>query len=322
MKNGQEKKILVVDDDQENLRIVARILTHEGYKVQTAHSGTDGLKKLDKFDPDLVLLDINMPGMDGLQTLKILREREEYVSIIFLTAKSDTQDVIDGLDAGADDYICKPFVLVEFLARVRAQLRIKSLHDELQAANQKLLELVDIDDLTGLFNMRSIYQKLDYELDRAKRYGTSLAVVMMDMDNFKHVNDGHDHLFGSWVLSEVGGIIKSNIRSVDFAARYGGDEFLIVLTHTNGAGAKIFAERLRQTISDHKFVHGSDASRLTASLGLAFAEDGQFDIDAREIVRLADNALYKAKRAGRNCLVSAAVDKIEAANPQTLRKYS
>jgi two-component system cell cycle response regulator len=318
-KRGQ--KILVVDDDQENLRIVSRTLAHEGYQVETAQSGADGLKKIDSFGPDLVLLDINMPGMSGLETLKILRSRESYVSIMFLTAKSDTQDVIEGLDAGADDYICKPFVLTEFLARVRAQLRIKALHDELQVANGKLLELVDIDDLTGLFNMRSIYQKLDYELERAKRYNTSLAVVMMDMDNFKHVNDGHDHLFGSWVLSEVGRIIKNNIRSVDFAARYGGDEFLIVLTHTDGAGAKAFSERLRTTIEKHNFVHGPDSSRLTASLGMAYAENGQFDLDAREMVRIADNALYLAKQSGRNRVESVNIQAAPS-DPRTLRRYS
>ncbi len=315
------QKILVVDDDQENLRIVGRTLTHEGYEVKTANSGVDGLKILESFQPDLILLDINMPGMDGLETLKVLRSQEHYVSIMFLTAKSNTQDVIEGLDAGADDYICKPFVLNEFLARVRAQLRIKTLHDELQKANQKLLELVDIDDLTGLFNMRSIYQKLDYELDRARRYGSSLAVVMMDMDNFKHVNDGHDHLFGSWVLSEVGKIIKNNIRTVDFAARYGGDEFLIVLTHTDGKGAVAFAERLRQTLEEYNFTHGEDSSRLTASLGLAFAEKGLTNMDARQLVRFADNALYRAKNSGRNCVVSVELA-AEPTDPKTLRRYS
>src|SRR5690606_31562220 len=131
------------------------------------------------------------------------------------------------------DYIPKPFVPLEFLARVRTQLRIKDLHDQLRLMNEKLKELVDTDDLTGLFNMRSLYQKLDVELARARRYQRQVGVVMMDMDYFKSVNDGHDHLFGSYVLSQVGAIIRKTIRTTDIAARYGGDEFLIVLTEIN-----------------------------------------------------------------------------------------
>jgi diguanylate cyclase (GGDEF)-like protein len=207
---------------------------------------------------------------------------------------------VSGLDLGADDYIVKPFSPAEFLARIRAQLRIKDLTDNLHQANLKLQELVEIDDLTGLFNMRSIYQKLDLEIQRAKRYLRQVCVVMMDMDYFKSVNDGHDHLFGSFVLSQVGRIIRETVRNIDIPARYGGDEFLIVLTETHPEGAFAFCERLRKTISSHLFKNGPDEIQLTASFGFAIASPSEVDFDAQALVREADHALYESKKAGRN----------------------
>lgn len=301
--NHKSQRILIVDDDCDNAKLMARTLDFSGYEVRVTDCGENGVELIQSWHPDLVLLDINMPGMSGLQTLRHIRQKEEYIAVIFVTAQSRSEDVVLGLDSGADDYVCKPFDATVLLARVRAQLRIKELQDQLKAANRKLLDLVDIDDLTGLYNMRSVYTKLDHELDRAKRYGTLLAVVMMDMDNFKKVNDGHDHLFGSFVLSEVGQIIKNNIRTVDFAARYGGDEFLIVLTHTQPEGAAKFAQRLIDKIAQHTFTSDKDTERLTASLGLAVASHSNIDQDSRGIVRLADNALYKAKANGKNQVV-------------------
>ncbi|MFN7729226.1 MAG: GGDEF domain-containing protein [Bdellovibrio sp.] len=181
-------------------------------------------------------------------------------------------------------------------------MRIKDLNDQLREANEKLKELVDIDDLTGLFNMRSVYQRLDFELERARRFNRQVAVVMMDMDFFKSVNDGHDHLFGSFVLTEVGAIVRKNIRNIDIGARYGGDEFLIVLTELSKEGAQIFCERLRKAIATKHFKNGPDEIHLTASLGFAITAIGDIGTDARSLVRLADNALYEAKRAGKNCV--------------------
>jgi diguanylate cyclase (GGDEF)-like protein len=192
------------------------------------------------------------------------------------------------------------------LAKVRAQLRIKDIRDNLKIANQRLQDLVEIDDLTGLFNMRSIYQKIETELGRARRYGRAVGVVMMDMDNFKTVNDTNDHLFGSHVLSEVGKIIQKTIRQADFAARYGGDEFLIALAETTPDGAVAFAERLRSAIAAATFTspHSNPPAtmRLTASLGVAVYHAGSEPIDARSLVLNADHALYEAKHAGKDCI--------------------
>lgn len=299
----RKSKILVVDDDVDSLAIVSEALRWEGYEVQGIDSGEKAVEYIKAWSPHVVLLDNNMPGLSGIDTLKRIRsEVEHYIAIIFLSGNSSTEDVIRGLDAGADDYIIKPFDPLELLARVRSQLRIKELTDQLRTANEQLQELVDIDDLTGLYNMRSVFQRLDYELDKGRRYKRSVCVIMMDMDHFKTVNDGHDHLFGSFVLSEVGQIIKQSIRSVDIAARYGGDEFLIVLTEINSAGAKSFCERLKNSIENNIFTAGKDSIQLTCSMGFAITQPGQEEINPKELVRKADHALYEAKEAGRNCI--------------------
>lgn len=297
---NSRRKILSVDDDPQSLQLVRKALELNGYQVDVAQSGEEALNKITKWRPHLVLLDVNMPGLNGLQTLQFLRSSNEYVSTIFVSGDSDMEAVVRGLDAGADDYICKPFHPLELLARIRCQLRIKDIRDELNRANTKLKELVDTDDLTGLYNMRSLYQKLDYELDRATRHSRRVAVIMMDMDFFKTVNDQADHLFGSYVLSEVGRIVRQNMRRVDFAARYGGDEFLIVLTDIDQEGAMTFAERLRESIATYLFKNDKHQRQLTTSIGIALTDPRQTSLDARTVVRYADQALYEAKNKGRN----------------------
>lgn len=294
------EKILLVDDDLDNLKIVKRLLEKAEYVVEAVDSGEKGLRALESYRPDLILLDVNMPGMDGLETIQLLKKKEDAAAVVFVTANANTADVIRGLDAGALDYIAKPFSALELLARVRAQLRVKKLQDELREANKKLQSLVEIDDLTGLYNMRSIYEKMDQEIERARRYKHGVAAVMLDMDHFKGVNDNHDHLFGSHVLAEVGSLIKKNIRTHDFAARYGGDEFLICLSQTTAAGTRLFCERLREVLESYHFKHNQDEIRLTGSMGCAIIVDGKSLMDSRSLVRHADHCLYQSKQAGRN----------------------
>jgi diguanylate cyclase (GGDEF)-like protein len=295
-----DRRILVVDDDPHIRHLVIETLKTQGYQVFEAESGTAALNSIHSIFPHLVLLDVSMPGLNGIETLARLRVRDDYVSVIFVSGQSSTEEIIRGLDTGADDYVCKPFNVWELLARVRAQLRNKDLNDNLKKANDRLKELVDIDDLTGLFNMRSLYKKLDFELDRARRYDRAVAVLMMDIDRFKKVNDEHDHLFGSWVLAQIGKMIRENIRKIDFAARYGGDEYLIILSEITKGGAQTFAERLRQKIAASTFEHDNFSIQLTTSIGVAIVNPFHQEMDARELVRCADKALYLAKQNGRN----------------------
>ena len=307
---NKERKVLIVDDDPQVLKIIRKCLDLEEYQSKTAISAKEALTLLHQWNPHLVLLDISMPDSNGLEILKVLRKKEEYVSTIFLSGHSEVNDIIKGLDSGADDYICKPFDLKELLARIRSQFRIKDLQDKLKKTNEKLKKLAHTDDLTGLYNMRSLYDRLDYELLRARRFKKSVAVLMLDMDYFKSVNDKNDHLFGSHVLSEVGNILKKNIRAVDFAARYGGDEFLVILTEVNLKGAFSFANRIRRIIKAKPFFDGDSnqelnvdtSQKLTVSIGVSFFNHKDKNVDARQLVRLADHALYEAKEKGRNCV--------------------
>jgi diguanylate cyclase (GGDEF)-like protein len=297
-KQPKSRRILVIDDDRDSLEILLEPLRWEGYDAKGVTTEEEAHRIVETWIPHVVILDWMAPSMAGLRVLKSVRERLAHVSCVFVSENSSTEAIIEALDSGADDYIVKPFVPLELLARIRTQLRIRDLNEQLLYANAKLKELVDTDDLTGLFNMRSLYQKLDFEMERGKRYNRDVCVVMMDIDFFKTVNDGHDHLFGSYVLSEVGKIIRANTRNIDLPARYGGDEFLVVLTETNHAGAMHFCERLRDSIAKTNFVSGEDSIRLTASLGFAMMTSES--VSARDLVRRADHALYDAKEKGRN----------------------
>ncbi|KYG69267.1 diguanylate cyclase response regulator [Bdellovibrio bacteriovorus] len=298
-KQPKSRRILVIDDDKDSLEILLEPLRWEGYDARGVTTEKEAHNLIETWIPQVVILDWMAPSMAGLRVLKTIRERLNHVSCVFVSENSSTEAIIEALDSGADDYIVKPFVPLELLARIRTQLRIRDLHEQLLYANEKLKELVDTDDLTGLYNMRSLYQRLDFEMERGRRFHRDVCVVMMDMDYFKTVNDGHDHLFGSYVLSEVGKIIRANTRNIDIPARYGGDEFLVVLTETNHEGAMYFCERLRENIQKTTFRNGEDSIKLTASVGFAITIPGE-NISARELVRRADHALYDAKRGGRN----------------------
>ena len=299
-KPARSRKILVVEEDKENMDVLLEPLRWEGYDAIGVSSLNEALKVISNWQPHIVLIDMSDQDKN-LQVLQKIREKVPLGSCLLFSDDAATDSIINGLDAGADDYIVKPFVPLELLARLRTQLRIRDLQEELVYANEKLKELVDIDDLTGLYNMRSLYEKLDFEMQRARRFNRQVAVVMIDMDNFKSVNDGQDHLFGSYVISEVGKVIKHTTRNIDIPARYGGDEFLIVLTEVSPEGAAYFCEKLRQNIEGKIFKSGDDEISLTISIGFGFSPKEE-KITARELVRRADHALYEAKRQGRNTI--------------------
>lgn len=293
----------MIDEDPETLELLLEPLRWEGYDVRGLNDPSQAADFMNSWKPQLIIVDPDFSGGNGLEYLNSLQGNLGSTGLIVVSSNKATDRITECLDLGASDYIISPFVPLEFLARVRTQLRFLDAKEELLEANLKLQELVEIDDLTGLFNMRSIFQKLEFEMERGKRFKRPVTVVMVDMDKFKMVNDGHDHLFGSYVLSEVGKIIRSATRSVDIPARYGGDEFLIVLSETPLAGIETFCERLRKRIEQMTFTQGQDSINLTLSIGYASTTDEE-DLAPKELVRRADMALYEAKRRGRNQVVS------------------
>jgi two-component system cell cycle response regulator len=299
-------RILVIDDDTDNINLIREALSRAGYLTNDASNGEDGLHKIKAWNPHLILLDMNMPGLDGIKTLELIRKNhvDEYIAVLFITGNSQVDDIVKGLDAGADDYIVKPFRISELLARIRAKLRVKEINDQLRRSTKRLEELVDRDQLTGLYNMHYVYRRLEQELTRAKRYQKCISCIMIDLDNFKNVNDENDHLFGSWILTDVARIIKECARSIDIAARYGGDEYLLILPETDLAGAERFAERLRKSIEQTHFLHEGQKTQITCSLGVVAVDMKTNTIDGKSFVRIADQMLYDAKNSGRNCFKS------------------
>lgn len=299
MVENSERRLLLVEDDQAVLDVVLEALKSEGFQVKATTSAREAMQLVQDYGPHLVLTDNDMPEITGLEMLRELRIRKNYVTVIFLSGRTDAQFVSDALLAGADDYVRKPFRINELLARIQVALRTNDLHRDLLEANAKLSEQIEHDDLTGLYNMKSMYPRIDMEIKRAQRAERHMACIMLDMDKFKSVNDSHDHLFGSFVLKEMGHLIAKTMRETDFAARYGGDEFLVVLTETEIDGVKVFCERLRKAVESRVFTDGKDSIKLTISLGFSVGGFGDAR-DARALLRAADHNLYQAKNMGRN----------------------
>ena len=304
-KDPKQRPILVLDEDADTLELMAEPLRWEGYEVHGFTSEKEATEALNFLRPQLIILDPDFAEGNGFNFVNNLFSSAQRVPVIVVSTNPSTEKITQFLDLGACDFISSPFVPMEFLARVRTQLRIRDMQDELMSTNQKLQEMIEIDDLTGLFNMRSLYSKLEFEIERAQRFSRPVTVVMIDMDKFKSVNDGHDHLFGSFVLSEVGKIIRNTTRTVDIPARYGGDEFLIALSEIPLSGVEFFCEKLRNRVEQNTFSSGPDSIKLTLSIGFAtFDGDKGQTMSAKELVRRADAALYEAKNLGRNRVVS------------------
>ena len=310
---GDAARILVVDDVPDNVEILEARLSSRGYEVQTATNGQEALERVRDEPPHLILLDVMMPGMDGHEVARRVKDDEKlpFIPIILVTALSEADDVVQGLESGADDYISKPYNFRELEARVRAMLRIKRLQDELdqknrelELVNKRLKKLSITDGLTELFNHRHVHQLLHDEFERSARTQESIAVVMMDLDRFKAVNDTYGHPTGDVILYETAQIIKDTAREIDMPGRYGGEEFIAILPDTGEEAGARFAERVRQAVEDHVFRDGATEVRMTVSCGVAsFPAPG---VDTPEaLLKAADEALYQAKHGGRNQVVRA-----------------
>ncbi|MDP8221971.1 MAG: PleD family two-component system response regulator [Candidatus Lernaella stagnicola] len=302
MNEDRSYRILVVDDNPDNVDLLTQYLTGLGYEVIPAYDGEEAMMVAARLPVDLILLDVMMPKLSGFDVCRRLKSADEttFIPIVLVTVRDDTQSKLEGFAAGADDYITKPFDIEELSARVKSLLRIKTLQDELRAANARLAEMSVTDGLTGLFNHRYFVEQLQVEVSRAIRYNRPLAVIMLDIDHFKNVNDTYGHLFGDYVLRKISDVFQRMVRAGDTVARYGGEEFAILVTETEGAQA--LAERIRVAVEKADFLYEGQQTPVRVSAGVCQAKAGEVD-DGNELLRVADEALYDAKEHGRNRVV-------------------
>ena len=293
---SQEKelrgKVLIVDDAPDTLEIIQKLLAFEGYEILTAQTGEEALKKAEAEKPEVVLLDINLPGIDGNEVLRRIRQLDSIVSVVMLTAFATVDNAIHALQEGASDFIKKPFENEHLIHMVNQCMEKYWTLKEKGRLEEEVKRLSITDDLTNLFNYRHFYKTLELEITRLKRQKTSLSLLMFDMDNFKRYNDLYGHLEGDKVLKKVGEIVMRLIRNnVDSGYRYGGDEFAVLLIGATLDQAMPIAERLRVSIEQAGF------QDISVSIGVT---EFHPDYTLREFVRLTDDCLYAAKNSGGN----------------------
>jgi len=285
-------KVLIVDDAPDTLEIIQKLLSYEGYEIILASTGEEGVKRVEEERPEVVLMDINLPGIDGTEALRRIRRINPIQSVIMLTAFATVENAILALKEGATDFIKKPFENEHLIHIVNQSLEKYRTLKEKEKLEEEVRRLSITDDLTGLYNYRHFFKTLESELVRLKRQKTSLSLLMFDLDNFKRYNDSCGHLEGDRVLKKIGEIIKHSIRNnVDSGYRYGGDEFAALLIGASVDQALTIADRIRSSIEDSGF------KNITVSVGLAEFQD---NFDLERFVKSADDAMYVAKHSGGN----------------------
>ncbi len=317
----RKKRILVVDDDPQELQRLLEIVSASGAEVLTAGSGAEALRVVVREEPRIVITNRMMPGLDGLQLCRALRSHEgvRFVYLIVLTAHCEREVIVEALDAGADECLMKPVNPAELLARLRAADRIVSLesdlakrtrevyranaemalaHQQLNEANEKLKQMATTDELTGLLNRREAMNLLQEFWEAQDRYGQSFSCIMFDIDHFKRFNDTHGHAAGDFVLKTAVVWLRKNTRKTDKICRVGGEEFLVLCPNVGVDGAAVCAEHLRAALEQQTFKFQGADLRVTISLGVAQRTHAMGGPD--DLLKAADDALYMSKAAGRN----------------------
>ncbi len=303
--------VLLADDEPVNLSLIKRRLEWEDYAVHTAQDGREAVERARELLPDLIMLDVMMPIMDGLQACRLLKEdaRTRDIPVIFLSALDDMETKVSGLSLGANDYISKPFRAEELVARVGVAIRLKRERDRLRESAEEAQrnaeaasEMSMTDALTGLLNRYGLRRSLQHEYAQARRYGRPLSCLMIDLDHFKRINDTYGHAAGDTALMQVARVLSEAVRGSDVICRYGGEEFLVLAPETNLEGALALGEKIRAVAAQRFFGDGERAFPLTFSIGAAQLHP---DESANDMIARADNALYNAKDTGR--------DRVEAA---------
>jgi diguanylate cyclase (GGDEF)-like protein len=311
MEPKKKKRILVVDDHEDNIELLRARLEARGYEIHAASDGQAALEQVDRVIPDLILLDVMMPKMDGMEVVRRLKANKNlpFIPVIMQTALDTTANKVEGLDAGADDYITKPINFAELEAKVNALLRIKALETELrdrknevEVLNDKLTRISLTDGLTEIDNRRCLEERLHEMWQHSVRLHEPIALIMCDIDKFKLVNDKFGHQAGDSVLQQVARSLKEEAREIDRVGRYGGEEFLLILPGTVLDAAVTFAERLREKVAGHTFTYTGGTLRRTISAGVAASPHPRVK-DQEALLKAADAALYVAKETGRNRVV-------------------
>lgn len=308
-------KILVIDDSAFEAKHSKILLEREGHEVLVAENGMQGMKLIKLEHPDLILLDLVLPDISGREVCRWAKMTLETQSIpiIILTARTDVKERVAGLDDGANDYVSKPCDDSELKARIAAVLREKMLRDQLEKKNREYEELMRkferlaiTDPVTGLFNRRRFEEMLAQEFERYRRYGTPFTCLMIDVDHFKRINDTYGHDVGDIVLKKTAQTIQEQIRGVDMVARYGGDEFGVILSQQKGDEAVKAAGRILKHVRQLRFKEMKKGGKITLSIGFVALPDPDLK-EMNQIMQCADYALYKAKKKGRDCAESATV---------------
>jgi diguanylate cyclase (GGDEF)-like protein len=306
---NQTAKILVVDDDADTVTTITDWLSRKGFTVVAGNNGKEALNLAAEERPDLALLDVSLPDVDGIEVASRLQadRRTSGIPIIFVTGRKEVRYKVACFEAGADDYVTKPFDFIEVETRLRAVLKKKELSEELQRANRALRranrtlkKLLITDEKTKLHNYRFFRERIVDEFKRAARYRLPLSCIMLDLDHFKDINDTLGHRIGDRVLEEFGRVLTDTARETDLVIRYGGEEFIILLPHTDAARAVTVAERIRRSTMTRTFTADEAPLKLTVSCGVATFPTNPTVRNEEDLVRTADEALYAAKKGGRN----------------------
>jgi diguanylate cyclase (GGDEF)-like protein len=297
--------ILVVEDNPVTQMLLEKTITQGGYPVIVVDNGSKALEVIQKQPISIVLTDWIMPEMNGIELCKIIRDQvlERYVYVLLLTGRESKEDIVQGLEAGADDYLVKPFHPAELIARIRTGTRILKLERSLNKAYREIKDISIRDMLTGCYNRHYMVKQLEYELKRIERYRHPLSLILCDIDHFKQINDQFGHLAGDQVLREFVKCLQGMIRDdLDWLARFGGEEFLIVLPETDLEGAMVLTERLRNRIQHKKIWVPGRMIRVSASFGVVEYTPSIAceNISSNILINQADSYLYEAKSKGRN----------------------